>query len=128
MAVRRDAFEEIGGFDEDFFLYFEEADLAFRLWQRHWGVVSSSARVMHIGGQSTGDERYEVEFRRARRLYLRKRLGRFRWTLLEGAYPVVFALGALGRTIGAAPRRELRDAAANIQSAWSSRIFWIGGR
>jgi N-acetylglucosaminyl-diphospho-decaprenol L-rhamnosyltransferase len=128
MAVRREAFDDVGGFDEDFFLYFEEADLAYRLWQRRWGVVSSSARVMHIGGQSTGDERYAVEFRRARQLYLRKRLGRVRWTLLEGAYPVVFALGALGRAIAAAPRRELRDAAANIQGAWSSRIFWIGGR
>lgn len=31
-VVRRDVFESLGGFDESFFLYFEESDLCWRAW------------------------------------------------------------------------------------------------
>lgn len=54
LAVRRKAFEEVGGFDESFFLYFEDVDLCFRLrsagWQIHFAPVT---RVVHAGGAST---------------------------------------------------------------------------
>src|SRR6202035_914154 len=32
-VVRRDAWEAIGGFDERYFLYFEDVDLCWRLWR-----------------------------------------------------------------------------------------------
>ena len=32
MLVRRDAFLDAGGFDEDYFAYFEDVDLGWRLW------------------------------------------------------------------------------------------------
>jgi GT2 family glycosyltransferase len=32
MAIRRDAFLESGGFDEDFFAFYEDSDLGWRLW------------------------------------------------------------------------------------------------
>jgi GT2 family glycosyltransferase len=32
MIVRRDAFIEVGGFDEDYFIYVEETDLCLRIW------------------------------------------------------------------------------------------------
>lgn len=54
LAIRRKAFEAIGGFDESYFLYFEEFDLFSRLidagWQIHFAPVTS---VVHIGGAST---------------------------------------------------------------------------
>lgn len=53
--LRRRMLEEIGLFDETFFLYFEETDLCLRAaragWQTHY-VVSSE--VVHVGSCSTG--------------------------------------------------------------------------
>jgi len=50
-VYRRAAFTEVGGFDEDFFCYFEDVDLGFRL--RLAGYDSryvSKAVVRHVGG------------------------------------------------------------------------------
>ncbi len=55
MLMRRSMLEKIGGFDESYFLYFEEADLCRRALAagfETWHVPQS--RVMHIRGQSTG--------------------------------------------------------------------------
>jgi GT2 family glycosyltransferase len=54
---RRDAFLGAGGFDESYFCYFEDTDLAFRLrlaGQRCWYEPSSVAR--HVGSGTTGVE------------------------------------------------------------------------
>jgi GT2 family glycosyltransferase len=56
LLARRSAFEEVGGFDERFFLYAEECDLAARWRRRGWRILfEPAARVMHRGGASGGD-------------------------------------------------------------------------
>jgi GT2 family glycosyltransferase len=53
--VRREVFERVGLFDEDFFLYFEEIDLCLRA--RQHGVATwyvHESRVRHEGGVATG--------------------------------------------------------------------------
>ncbi|NQV89797.1 glycosyltransferase family 2 protein [Candidatus Uhrbacteria bacterium] len=39
MFVRRRALEEVGGFDPNFFVYFEDQDWCRRFWERGWRVV-----------------------------------------------------------------------------------------
>lgn len=52
-AVRRDAFEQAGGFDERFWLYGEETDLCKRITEMGWKIhVVNDAVATHIGGAS----------------------------------------------------------------------------
>jgi N-acetylglucosaminyl-diphospho-decaprenol L-rhamnosyltransferase len=51
--VRRDLFERLGGFDERFFLYYEEVDLCRRIHAAGYRVQYwPELRVQHIGGVS----------------------------------------------------------------------------
>ena len=53
LLVRRAAFEEIGGFDERYFLYFEDSDLCLRLRAAGWRLAQASgAEVLHVKGAS----------------------------------------------------------------------------
>jgi GT2 family glycosyltransferase len=54
---RRDAYLEVGGLDDDFFAYYEDSDLAFRLRLAGWRCryVPDSV-VAHVGSASTGPE------------------------------------------------------------------------
>jgi N-acetylglucosaminyl-diphospho-decaprenol L-rhamnosyltransferase len=51
--LRRAAFEEVGPFDEDFFLFSEETDWCYRLRQAGWkSFFCPDAEVVHVGGAS----------------------------------------------------------------------------
>jgi N-acetylglucosaminyl-diphospho-decaprenol L-rhamnosyltransferase len=53
MLVRREPFDLVGGFDERYFLYWEDADLCRRLRERGWTTrYVPPARVIHAGGAS----------------------------------------------------------------------------
>lgn len=55
LMLRHSAYEAAGGFDERFFLYFEETDLCLRARRAGWlSVYLPQSRVMHIGSVSTG--------------------------------------------------------------------------
>lgn len=73
MLVRRDAFAAVGGMDEGFFLYWEDADFCRRLQQAGWRTAYvPQAAAMHIGGRSSrhaADASLEAFHRSAYRLY-----------------------------------------------------------
>jgi GT2 family glycosyltransferase len=53
--VRRDVFDLLDGFDERFFVYFEEVDFSLRARQRGYrSVYFADASVLHHGGVSSG--------------------------------------------------------------------------
>jgi GT2 family glycosyltransferase len=68
--IRRSLFERLDGFDERFFVYFEEVDLARRAAQSGWASLHvAEARAYHKGGGTS-------QAVRAKRLFysLRSRL------------------------------------------------------
>ena len=73
LLVRRRAFESVEGFDEDFFLYFEDVDLCRRLRQEGWRLaVERRASAFHVKGASDRAGRAELEYRRSQLRYYRK--------------------------------------------------------
>ena len=55
LLVRRAAFDQVGGFDERYFMYFEDVDLGDRLQKAGWlNVYVPSAEVLHHKGHATG--------------------------------------------------------------------------
>jgi len=54
LMVRRDLFDRLGGFDEGFFLYWEDADLAWRALDLGYSCTYlPSVSVCHVGGRSS---------------------------------------------------------------------------
>lgn len=54
MLVRREAFDAIDGMDQEFFLYWEDADFCRRLGNAGWRTVYlPAAGAMHVGGRSS---------------------------------------------------------------------------
>ena len=54
-AIRREAWQALGGFREDLFMYYEDTDLSWRLRERGWRVVYvREAVVLHEHASSSG--------------------------------------------------------------------------
>jgi N-acetylglucosaminyl-diphospho-decaprenol L-rhamnosyltransferase len=59
--ARREALEELGGFDEAYFMYNEDMDLCWRAHQAGWGVgFTGAASVTHVQGASTARHPYQM--------------------------------------------------------------------
>jgi N-acetylglucosaminyl-diphospho-decaprenol L-rhamnosyltransferase len=81
MLVRVDAFRGFGGFDERFFLYYEDDDLCLRALQAGFEcLLEPAADVLHAGGASSAPS-WRTQFRkhyyffRSRHLILQKYVG-----------------------------------------------------
>lgn len=86
LLVRRSAFEAIGGFDEGYFMYFEDVDLGYRLGLAGGrNVYEPTAAVVHTGAHSTsGDESarmLDAHHRSARRFLSVRYPGPLLWPL-----------------------------------------------
>lgn len=78
MFIPRQIFQEVGGFDEDYFMYGEDLDLCFKIKQAGYRVYyTPSTSIIHFKGQSTrrGRINHTIEFYRAMRIFVTKRYG-----------------------------------------------------
>jgi N-acetylglucosaminyl-diphospho-decaprenol L-rhamnosyltransferase len=86
MAMRVEAFDEIGGFDERFPLYFEETDFLRRMASAGKRIVYvPTARCRHMYNQSAGSDSHNASraYAESEMLYLSKWYGRFTARLLK---------------------------------------------
>jgi N-acetylglucosaminyl-diphospho-decaprenol L-rhamnosyltransferase len=102
--VRRKVFQELGGFDERFFMYFDDLDFSFRARRMGWrSYYFTGAKAYHRGGGSSS----QVPARRmfyslnSRILYVSKHFGRSRALLVTlgtlVVEPVIRLFYAAGR-------------------------------
>lgn len=98
IMVRKEVFDDIGLFDENFFLYFEEVDLCRRARQKGWTThYVPQSRVVHLGSVSTGMgtwQRIPTYWLDSRLYYYEKHFGKFYATL---ATLLLFVGGSLAR-------------------------------
>ncbi len=53
LIVKKEIFEEVGGFDENFFMYFEDQDLCKRIKNLNYKIiVFPLIKIIHLGGKS----------------------------------------------------------------------------
>lgn len=61
LLARRTAWDQVGGFDEAFFMYMEDVDLCWRLHRAGWRVgYEPAAKVAHAIGRSTDQTPYRM--------------------------------------------------------------------
>jgi N-acetylglucosaminyl-diphospho-decaprenol L-rhamnosyltransferase len=61
ILTRRAVIEQIGGLDEQFFMYAEEVDWCYRIRQAGWSIWQEPrARVTHLGGAATSQFRSKM--------------------------------------------------------------------
>ncbi len=54
LLVRKSIIDKIDGFDENFFMYYEEVDLCYRVKQHNWRIVFlPQVCITHLGGRSS---------------------------------------------------------------------------
>jgi GT2 family glycosyltransferase len=108
MLLRGEAIQQVGLFDERFFLYAEEADWQRRAADLGWvSAVCHEAVAGHRGAGASDDAgRREALFHAAQETYIRKWHGRAGWWL----YRVVTCIGAAARAL--LLTRDRRSAAA----------------
>ncbi len=122
LLVRRDAFDDIGGFDLESWPFYEDVDLCWRL--REQGarvVVATGARVRHAADLSRGRRLYD-----AMELRQHQERGRLRFMLKH--YSAVglavllpqLAIASFARVASALVRRELWRSRLTLGGWWSA--------
>ena len=118
LLVRRSAFDEVGGFDERYFLYGEDVDLCRRLRDAGWTLLALPVPwATHRAGSSHRSEwRREVQWWRGTMTYAAQWYGARAWALAVGAT----ALRALTLAIRR-PRQALDAWQAMVAEPWRAR-------
>jgi GT2 family glycosyltransferase len=126
LLVRGDALMDVGGFDEGFFLYAEEADWERRATGRGWEMrYCPDVHATHEGAATDPDpHRRQVRFHAGVERYIRKWHGPTGWR----AYQVATVLTALRRAaLGRGRRRADSLALARVYARGPSAVARASG-
>jgi N-acetylglucosaminyl-diphospho-decaprenol L-rhamnosyltransferase len=120
--ARREALEEIGGFDERFTFYYEDLDVSLRLSRAGWEqAIDWDAEAVHLGGGSTSQaepQRWFEQFHRSRLLYMQKHYPRG-WKI----YAAGWAVKASVHVLTWKAREVLRTARGDRSGAARARAW-----
>jgi GT2 family glycosyltransferase len=99
LFARREAFEQIGGFDPAYFMYFEDTDFCIRLRLAGWPIYFvPEARILHLLGASSAKSwetraRMVSAYNKSRYYYFTRYHGRLKGLLIKA----IVLMGALLR-------------------------------
>lgn len=127
LLIRSEALEDVGLFDEDYFIYSEDMDLCTRMQNSGWSLYwMPTAEIIHFGGQSTQQVAAEMFLRlyQGKVQYFRK----YNSSLVVTLYKLILLLATLGR-ISLTPfiyleRPDLRQYHLQLSSNYR-RLIWV---
>jgi GT2 family glycosyltransferase len=126
LLARRAAADQVGLFDERFFIYFEETDWCYRMRAAGWqNWYCPAATVLHLGAHSTSrdPERMSGEFYRSQARFYRKHYSPVRLLALKGLSLLGVAYWTARTARGLLLRRVSADTARRrLASYWT--IVW----
>ena len=131
---RRTAFLDAGGFDEDFFCYFEDVDLGFRLRLRgHTCRHVAEAVVLHVGSATSGRQSAFATYHSHRNLvwtFVKDMPGPLLWLLLPAHLLLTLVTLAVlaARGQGGVAWRAKRDALRGLRPMLAKRRAIQDGR
>lgn len=133
LAIRAEAFHQVGGFDESFFMYFEDTDLCLRARRAGWEVTfTPSPAVIHTGGASTAKVAGEMSFTLfvSFMRYARIHYGSLHRSLLLLLWKTVMALRLMRDRLALARLRSQHNAAPlrSAVTAWKRALRWMPPR
>lgn len=126
MLIRREAIEDVGLFDEDYFIYSEEVDLCTRMQKSGWSLFwLPTAEIIHFEGQSTQQVAEEMFLRlyQGKIQYFRKHNS----SRVAAFYKLILFFATLGRIsltpIAYLERPDLRQYHLHLSSNYR-RLLW----
>lgn len=103
-CIRRDLYEQLHGFDEDFFMYGEDLDLCFRTKEAGFkNYYTPVTNILHFKGQSCKTRRWKsyVDFYHAMMIFVKKHKNLYKVPYFLVAFGILFAafVGVFSRLI-----------------------------
>ena len=123
LCCRREAFEQVGGFDDDFFAHMEEIDLQWRMQLAGWRiVVEPRSTVYHLGGGTLPASSRKIFLNHRNNLaMLFKCASPMQRAVVAVVRPMTDMLEAFVNLVTLHPHR-----ACAIVRAWGEFIAWHG--
>lgn len=117
LMLRAEAIEEVGKFDDSFFLYAEEADWAYRASKLGWRhAVIDTVTAMHVGGATSSNETKRLaHFHGSQERFLRKHYGAVGWQVARA-----------GQVLGDMVRARLRRGEASRRLRERAQLYRRG--
>ena len=126
LMLKKTTWDELGGFDVDYFMYSEETDLCLRA-AKHGitRIFFPHARVLHIGGASERSKPYKtIKLFRGKCLYFEKNYG---W-LVSTSAALILNIHVLTRLLVLGARRlltnNMTDEVHHWLTVWQQRKTW----
>jgi GT2 family glycosyltransferase len=87
IIIKKNIFNSLNGFDEDYFMFYEEMDLFYRIKSKDYGVFYyPSKKILHLGSVSTKKDYafFTRTFYESKILFFRKQYGKFKSGIFTG--------------------------------------------